>query len=497
MSTQFTPAQTGLFRVFLIEDRAGPSNEPDYQSSMMLGGIDHPFGDEEAIKVPHPGRYDEFVEIGSVKGAADRPSTSLTGQYALDLASEIFRLGRKGCAIDVQVHGGECTDPRIFNEFVKAIILEDVKIGNWSTDDLGSLSDDDRAQITESGDITASEVYEVLQLTLQERAPDVVQNVMTDVVICDTPSCGQCDNPSDGCERIYALQGLLAGSPGTAPDVIYSIDGGLTFASDEVNTLTSGEAADAIACIVGYVTVVSNASQSLHYKDQDDIDDGTAGGWVEVTTGFVAAGAPNDLWSLGHAAFVVGDGGYVYYCTDPSNGVTSLDAGVATSENLKAVHALDDKHALAVGENDTLIYTSNRYTWNTATATGNGGTLAACWMATEEIWWVLASDGTLYYTENTGQTWTEKSLPGNIDTGYDIAFGTDSVGYVCGAYNSNPRAWRSYNGGYSWKALPEGVQSLPSGTSYQALAACEYDANFVVFVGEGAADDGTIVVGED
>jgi len=495
--SEFTPAQTGLFRVYLIEDRAGPDNEPSYESCMMLGGPDVPFGDEEAIKVPDPGRYDTFIEIGSVKGASDRVSSSLTGLYALDLASEILRLGRKGCAVDVQVHGGECTDPRIFNEFVKAIILEDVKIGSWSTDDLGALSDDDRAQIQESGDITARELYEVLQLTLQERAPDVVQNVVVDVVFCDVPSCGECENPSDGCNRAYALQGQLLGSPGSAPDVLYTTDGTLTWASDEVNSLTSAETADALACVVGYVTVVSNASESLHYKDQDDIDDGTAGGWIESTTGFVAAKGPNDIWSLGHAAFIVGDGGYTYYCTDPSNGVSTLDEGVATTENLNAVHAIDDKHAVAVGENDTIVYTTNRYTWNTATATGNGGSLSAVWMVSEEVWWVLAADGMLYYSEDQGQTWTEKSLPGNVDTGYDLAFGTDSVAYVCGSYDSDPRAWRSYNGGYSWKALPEGISSLPTGNSYRALAACAYDANLVIFVGEGATNDGTIVVGED
>jgi len=55
---------------------------------------------------------------------------------------------------------------------------------------------------------------------------------------------------------------------------------------------------------------------------------------------------------------------------------------------------------------------------------------------------------------------------------------------------------RSYDGGYSWKVLPEGVGALPLADSFGALAACEQDANLVFGVGLGDnAADGIIVQG--
>jgi hypothetical protein len=46
--------------------------------------------------------------------------------------------------------------------------------------------------------------------------------------------------------------------------------------------------------------------------------------------------------------------------------------------------------------------------------------------------------------------------------------------------------------------MPDGVGSLPTARDLNALAACEFDENFVVAVGEGAvANDGIIISGSD
>jgi len=60
------------------------------------------------------------------------------------------------------------------------------------------------------------------------------------------------------------------------------------------------------------------------------------------------------------------------------------------------------------------------------------------------------------------------------------------------------RILRTTDGGYSWYVLPEGSSSLAANDRVNALAACEYDANFVV--GAGLADnatDGFLVVGQN
>lgn len=498
----FNPAKTPYSRVFIIEGQAQPDHEPQYQSCLKAGALSQGFGDVTDIKCPSPIEYGHFETVGRIQGAIERAATSLTGRYAADLASELLRIGKLRCAVDVQVHFGACTDPRVFNTFTKDIVLEDVFLTNWTTEDLGALSDDESASIDEGTDISIGNVDEVLWLSLQERADILVENEIVDVVICDRITCGECEEFSEGCEKIYALSGGIAGSPGTPPDVIYSLDGGKTWALDEINSLHPDEAGSALACVGEYLVVVSNASASLHWKLRVDVDNGVAGGWTEVTAGFVAGHAPRDIWSVGVGAYISADNGYVYWTSDPTSGVSVLDAAIATGGVLYAVHALDDEFAVAVEAGDNIIWTNNRINWQIATPTGSGDALMGVWIKNESEWWVVSDAGEVYYTLDGGVSWTLKPLPGNVNHLYDVAFASDSVAYICGDYNKDARAWRSYDGGFSWNALPEGVGNLPvDARDMNALAACVNDVNFLVLVGEGVTTngnvDGIIVVGED
>lgn len=499
----FNPAKTAFSRVFLIEGRAGPTREPEYQSCLRSGGVDQSFGDIEKIECPSDDEYGQFIEVGSIQGAIERATSSLMGRYAADLASALLSLARKRCAVDVQVHFGQCSNPKVFNTFTKALIWENVALTNYSTEDLGALSSDENAAIMETSDISIGEFYEVLQLTFQERASSTVINPLVDAVVCDLRTCGDCGTFSDGCYKAFVLQNApIAGrSPGTAPDILWTDDKGKTWASDEITSMIFEKEtnANAITCLGDYVFVVSNGTNSLHYKEKDDILAGTPFLWSEILTGFVVGGEPNDVWSVGVGAYVVGDGGYVYYTTDPTLGVTTLDAGEATTNDLYAVHALSDEQAVAVGADDTIIYTTNQVSWVAATATGGDGDLQGVWMRSATEWWVVDDNGDVWYTLNSGVSWTEKTIPGiNISALYDIQFATDSVGYIAGVANSAGALWRTYDGGYSWVKLPEGTGTL-SGSSDQmnAIATCIHDVNYLIAVGEDATNDGVLLVGED
>ena len=155
-------------------------------------------------------------------------------------------------------------------------------------------------------------------------------------------------------------------------------------------------------------------------------------------------------------------------------------------------------------ELDSVVYTTNRITWQTGDATGGGGDNDAVWMHDKDVWSVGDTSGNLYYTLDQADNWTLKGLPGAPSAIKDIAYSTKSVGYVVGINTAGTGAWmaRTYNGGYSWRAMPEGPGSLPGTPGFiQAVAACVEDANMAVFVGGigtfGAATDGIIIVGKD
>lgn len=495
----FNPATTGNSRLFIIEGEAAPDHEPEYQVCAHIASVEKSFGESERIEAQSPDQYRKFDVIGEILGAEEDATSQIVSKYALDIVSELYRLGRIGCPADVQAHFGECEDPLDFDSFQKALVMEYVRLTNWSTDDLGTQASGDQAAINEMSDIQIRHLYELVRISLAERGKDVVTNPLNDVIGCNRVTCGACDEYNDGCQNFYAVGDSSPGSPGTAPDLVYTQDGGDTIYAEDINTLTSADNADGVACLKDWVIVISNSANAIEYEDVDDI--GTAGGWEETTTGFVAGGEPNDIWSVGTYAFICGDGGYVYGLDNPVTGVEVLDAGVATTEDLNAVKALNKKFAVAVGDNGAIVYTTNRTGWQSIALTLSDGSvitenLTAVALRSKTDWIVGTSSGNMYYTKDGGVEWTLiTNVPVTLSDVNDIVYATNSELFaaVTLASDSSGAILRSYNGGYSWIVLPENPGNIPVNTGIEALATCN-DPNFVIGVGQNG-NDGYFVVG--
>lgn len=496
-------AKTGFGRVFIIDGRARPDHAPVYQDCMKAGAVSQSFGETSSIECPSSAQYDQFDEVDTIKSAEERPTLSLTGRYAADVASTLLAIAKRGCEADVQVHYGSATDPTAFNKFTKSLVLDKAAFATWSTEDLTALASDERAGVNETADLSGKEIFEILPMTLASAAGSIVTNEVLDVVICDSPACADSLFETTGCYRVYAITKAAGGSPGTPPDVVHTIDGGGTWYADDIDSLGAAEDPSAIGCVGDYVVVVSNASTSLHYASQADIDDVDLDEtWTEVATGFVQG--PNDCFRAkgGGVLFIVGDGGYVYSTRDPASGVDVLSAGAAVTDDLRCVHALSDTMALAGGDAGALIWTQDGTTWSEVTSSpvGAGVSIYCCWMKDEYTWLVGTSNGNLYYTVNQGADWTAKGFAGS-GTGRvdDIFFANNSVGYLAHATTTPAgRIFRTYDGGYSWQALPESVGTIPANDRINAVSGCYYDVNFLV--GVGLADDGAdgvVIVGND
>jgi photosystem II stability/assembly factor-like uncharacterized protein len=221
--------------------------------------------------------------------------------------------------------------------------------------------------------------------------------------------------------------------------------------------------------------------------------------FTEVAVGFVAGGEPNDIWSVGTKAWIVGDLGYVYVLTDPTAGVTVQDAGVTVGANLNAVHALNKNFAVAVGDAGVVIYTDNGETWaeTPTNPVGAAVSLTSVWVKSKTEWWVTADDGNLYYTLDGGEVWALKAFVGDgAGTAEEIVFATDSIAYLSHT-TAAPigRILASFDGGNSWIVLPQQPGLIPANLQLNALAACRADPKLLVAVGLAAAADGIIVVG--
>lgn len=496
----FSPAQTGMSRVFILEGRARADHQPTYMSSVKAGSIAKNFGDVETIEVPNPDQWDDFIELGTIAGAEERATITLTGRYARDIKSEMLRLANAKCALDVQIDMGACTDPSDYNRFDKKLILEGARLTAWNTEDIGALASDERASVDESIDVSAASVYEIVELTFAERAGDIVTNEVIAATLCDLASCGDCETESSGCDKIFGLTVTAGGSPSTPSDVVHTVDKGVTWFANDVDTLSTSEADD-IACLGTYLFVVSEATESLHYALKSEFDAGlTDPVFAEATTGFATGGGPRAVDVGSAKAFIVGAGGYIYSSEDVSAGVTELDAGTLYTDNYNDVSAFSDEFAVAVGDAGRIVKTENGTTWGAVTPSPIGVAVDfnAVLVLSKTYWLLGTSGGQVFYTVDGGTTFTEKTFPGSgSGVVRDIVMSTESVLYL--AHDTTAplgRILRSNNGGYDWVVMPEGTAVLPANDRINALVACSIDADFVV--GFGLADDaadGFVVVG--
>lgn len=481
----------GESRVWLAENGAGPQHPFLYQGCMKIGDTSWPQGDITRIECPSPTRRNEFIEVAAVQGAQERVGTQLMGRYPRDV-SDLLRITRKRCRFDVQVHVGKCEDPQDFlRGWEKIKVYREARISEWGDENAGALESGDQNPTNETAEVSSADLYEIVPIAFAEKAKVEVTRQVYDIVVCDSVSCGGCDDPSDGCEKVFAIQRGAGATPGTTPAIIWTKDGGDTWTVSQITTMLADEIPAGLACVGGYLVAISETTAGLHYALIADILEGTET-WTEATAGFAVAIEPQAISSAAAGfTWIVAEAGYIYFTADPTTGVEVQDPGVATTQTLNAVHAFDQFNVVAVGESNAVVRTDNGgETWQAITGPAVGVSLTAIWMLSPKVWFVGTGTGLLYYTIDGGLNWTAKALPGVPTAIKDIAFVDDTVGYI--AYTvAGPvgRIARTVNGGYSWYLLPEkpGTGSLPANDAINALAPCPSNVN-VLFAG-GLADD--------
>ncbi len=492
---------TSNTRVFTIKNRAGPPNAPKYQGCMKAGSLSKPKGEPTMVTCPDPNKYGGFKVVSKIPGEDGLPGITLTARY-VDDASDLLSMVNRGCDVDIQIHVGKCANPQDFNAgWEKVVVLEAAAPGDYSIADFGALDQGDKAAMLEEMPFKGEELYEITHIAFEEQAEaEAVQEIIA-IMICDAVECGDCDNPSDGCEKVFALTLTVGGSPGAKAEVLFTGDGGTTWEDTEIDTLAANEDPNDMACVGKYLVVVSVDSDSLHYAELADILEGTEV-WAEVTTGFVAAGSPRAIFSYSpRHTWIVGEGGYVYFTEDPTTSVIVQTAGTVTINPLNCIHGYDQDNILAGGDLNTLLITRNGGdTWALANGPAGQATddILTVWMRGPDEWVIGFDDGTVWFTIDAGTNWTQKILPGQatLEYIYDIKFSTPTVGWIAAATRDAGKIYRSIDGGYSWYVAPEGNLSLMSNDRINEIAVCVADPN-IIYAG-GLADDaidGIIVKG--
>lgn len=484
-------------RMFVVKNRAGPNAAPLYDGLMKAGRLAMNQGNPTRIRIPDPNQYGQFLTIGIIPGDPDLPEIPVTRRYTTDL-SYLMSVANTQCDLDAQIHIGACKNPQDFNRgWQKIIVLEAAHVQRYGTSDaLGALEPRDRVIVNEEATLQGENMYEIVPLTLAETAQTAVAREIIDVSICDSVQCG-CGVSSDGCQNVFLLSLTGGGSPGASADVVYTSNGGGAWGKTHVQSLPIADSPDAEACVGGNLVVVSSADVALHYAPSADILNGVET-WARVATGFVSSHGPTCIFAAGpNAVFMGGKGGYLYFTTDPTNGVSVQSNGAITTNDFVAIAGIDDQHVVAVGKSNTFLITNDGgTTWQSLTGPSVGNDLISVCMVSNLVIWVGDSVGNLYFTIDGGNHWTAKSFAGQSGGKVrDIIFPTQTVGFM--AYSTSAPAgklYRTVDGGGHWYLLPEGPGSIPANEYVAAIAACNVNHVFGGGLSSGGSD-GFAVIG--
>jgi hypothetical protein len=422
----------------------------------MLDGVTQSYGAVDPIYVRDPLVTDKYRAVGRQRNVPDLPTATLT--LMQKIGSLPRDLGEQGCDFNLYLPVGNCKSLADFNsgwdyvEILAGCVAEERDGG-----DVFPMEGDEAR--TDAYSLKAAETYRVGQLAFGEKAAAQIDREVIDLVWGGGPNCGECGPADDGATRLYAVTvSSGAGSPGIQAEVIYvnrdKNTGAVTVYEYALTYLSTSEQPAAIGIMGDYLIVVSNDAGSYAYALISSID-GTLGSFTEVATGIVATKEPNDLFVANpFQAYLCGDGGYIYSLTDVTAGVSVLDAGDATTQNLNRISGDGQSTIVAVGAAATVVASTNGGdSFSTTNAAPGAAALTAVAVKDQYHWWV--GGASRYYTRNGGYSWVQQAIASATSLN-DILFVTPEVGYTLYITADECRLQATIDGGERWADVGPG-----------------------------------------
>lgn len=410
-------------------------------------------------------------------------------------------LGKSGCEFNLYLSVGRCKEPsdpdRGWEDYWHVLdggLVTDKDHGNRS-----GMTDDTQLQSTLT--VTLADEYAVGPLSF---AASAASNIAAEAFDATFGMPSNCDDCNDGTDWRYILVGPKAASPPAAPKLTYTVDAGASWTDLAITGIGTGATVAALRIVGAFLVALVPSEDAYYYTEINDLTGVPSSTWTKVTTGFVGAGTPNDIYVASPTeVWFCGDAGYLYKSGDIPAGVSVVSAGDVTTENLKRIAGIDEV-IVAVGANGTILVSENAGE-GFGTAADNGSitdTIQALAVVTARRWWIGTSAGETWWTKTGGESWTEKVIDSTITAVQDIQFATRSVGFVLGsATGPDARVWGTTNGGRSWNRTRARLVNVPIADRYNRIAtpntaSSQTNSNMVLLVGlAGDGADGIAIVG--
>lgn len=489
-------AQSGFFRAFVQTGAANPALPYGYIGCMQVDKPTQDLGALEPVYCPSPSTRNQWDIVDVISRTPALPKADIT-QHANRFLNDIWMgIRRQGCLINLQVVSGKCPRPDDFTSWDAKILFGRSKLTKL---DLGTLNVLDGAK-NEIVDITGSieaELWTFLYpMAFQEVASVTVVAEVVDGFYYDNIQCGDCGPVSDGCQKCYALQLANAGSPGLSSQVLYSLDGGATWAAMDIPPL-AGLSASRFAPMGIYCIVIGQNQGSYVYAKFSDINAGTIN-WTAQTSGFVVGKSPRCITAKSPSeCFIGAQGGYIYFLSQVGGAVTVLTDGSVSTQNVNDIHYFG-RTIVAVGDSNAVWYSiNNGVSWSLVVGPAVGIALNGVWCISATTWFVGTGNGKLYYTLNAGSSWTQLIFDAGAFTVInDIQFYDENVGYMAVEIGGAGRVYRTTDGGNTWAYNSSAIGTVPTNLRMNVVAPCGW--NNVMAVGRKAVGgDGIIAIAKN
>lgn len=460
----------GDVRIFIQDSVRNPSKPYEYYGCITLGGVNKDLGTPEPIYCPSSTQRNRWDIVGRVQKTVSMGTSDFTARMNRTLRDVWWNLLENRCELNIQAVIGPCQRPDNFNAWESKILLDDAMLTAFNLGTLNPMTGDDNQPVDLTGSFTFTDLYRILPINFAEQAASTVVAEVLDGFYNDFVQCGDCGAPSDGCQKMYWLTAANPGSPGLSSQIVYSLDGGSTWSTRDINTL-GGLSGNRTAGVGLYVVVISQANNAHHFIRFDDLNSGT-GSWTRVASGYVSARGPRAIYSKSASeTFIAAAGGYVYKMTNPTAAVSVISDGSVTAQNLNDIHGYGDT-VVAVGASNAVMVSRNAgVTFSLVVGPVVGANLTAVHCMSDNVWFVGAN-GTLWYTLDGGVTWAQNQSLTGATVINDIKFYGNTVGYLAAEVGGAGRVYRTTDGGYSWHYQPPAIANLRTNLRINAVAPC-------------------------
>lgn len=488
-------ARSSQFRVFIQVDGSSPANPYLYIGCMSLGGFQEDLGTGDPIYCPSADTPGQFNIVDTTSPPSALPTTDFTQHMSRLLSDDVWKFRKRRCDVNLIVKGSNCARPDDLDDFQGKIIARKAKLTAFNTGAFNSQGEDAVVDVTGSWQLRSFDRF--LPLNVGEVADTATFSEALDGIYADKIQCGDCGDVSDGCQKAYVLTSTIAASPALSSQIVYTLDGGSTWAYDDIDSLAT-VAGNALAHVGTRIVVVSQTDLAHHHKLQSTIDAGTASGWTQVTGGYVAAHGPRCIWSHSTSQTYIGAaGGYIYKMSSPTAAVTVLTDGSVSTQDINDIRGTG-RTIVAVGASNAVLVSNNDgTTWSLVVGPTVGVVLNTVEVITPTIWWVGTASGKLYYTTDAGTTWVNATPDSTITAFESVRFVDEIVGYATATLSGSVRLYRTADNGNTWHYDGDYVSGVPAAEQYNFVAPCPGNYNTVLLGGlkVSPSTDGIIAIG--